>query len=202
MLRPDPRSATGDAAGRQSPLSSGSLTAESACSCRCDMDLLSRLVDHPVTNALGATFGDTHGETKEGRCTVCNDPLLPLILAGACSTSCRWGIWLRPGCIDQLLEAQVWGGVRTGDAAYGGRSRTGRRGQFGRPRRAPVRKRHGDSPCSSRDAAPFSFPLDRCPSLYSMSPPVEVYLHSSPTAPKIQGIGVTTTSHCAGRCWR
>jgi len=126
---------------------------------------------------------------------MCNDPLLHLIPGGACSTSCRWGTWMRPGCIDQLLEAHVWGGVRTGDPANGGRSRTGGRSQFGRPRRAPVRKRHGDSPGLSRGVAPFSFPLDRCPSLYSMSPPVEVYLHSSPTAPKIQGICVTTASH-------
>jgi hypothetical protein len=51
--------------------------------------------------------------------------------------------------------------------------------------------------------APFLLPLDRCPSLYSISLPVEVYFHSSPTTLPWQGIGVTTASHCLGRCrWK
>jgi hypothetical protein len=43
--------------------------------------------------------------------------------------------------------------------------------------------------------APFSFPLDRCPLLYSMSRSVEVYFYSSPALLKTQGSCVTTASH-------
>jgi hypothetical protein len=75
-----------------------------------------------------------------------------------------------PGGIGQSLEALVWGGDRAGDVSYGRRSRTGRRSQFGRPRRAPVSERLGGVPWSSRDACsflvpprPLSLALPTCP---------------------------------------
>jgi hypothetical protein len=43
--------------------------------------------------------------------------------------------------------------------------------------------------------APFSFPLDRCPSLYHMSRPVEVYFYSNPALLTMQGSWITTASH-------
>jgi hypothetical protein len=47
--------------------------------------------------------------------------------------------------------------------------------------------------------APFSFPLDRCPSLYDMSRPVEVYFYSNPPLLRRQGYCITTTSHSRQR---
>jgi hypothetical protein len=73
--------------------------------------------------------------------------------------------------------------------------RTGSRNRFGRPRRAPMLEQDGDVPCSSPDACSFLVPLDRCPSLYHMSRPVEVYFHSSPALLKMQGSCITSASH-------
>jgi hypothetical protein len=105
--------------------------------------------------------------------------LVRLTLDGARITACRWGIWMRPGGIGQFNRG-AWVGLRSAPRMLLSPpvlepfcTTSGSAGVIGLadPVELPYWNKTELCHTCHVTLAPFSFPLDRCPSLYQHVPP-------------------------------